>query len=68
MTPAQIQLARRRLWLGIADVGFWVLAPCAGLWWLVMRRADAPSPQLLFVVGVGVIAGQAVFDFIAARR
>jgi len=64
MTPAQIQLAQRRLWLGITNVGFWVLAAGSGLWWLVMSRADAPSPQLIIAIGVGVIAGQAVFDFI----
>jgi hypothetical protein len=64
MAPAQMQLARRRLWLGITNVGFWVLAACAGLYWLVNCRADAPGTGLLFAIGVGVIAAQAVFDFI----
>jgi hypothetical protein len=64
MTPAQIELARRRLWLGITNVGFWVLAACAGLWWLAVSRAEAPSPQLVLAIGAGMIAGQAVFDFI----
>jgi hypothetical protein len=64
MTPAQLQLARRRLGLGITNVGFWVLAAGAGLWWLVMSRAAAPGPPAILAVGVGVIAGQAVFDLI----
>jgi hypothetical protein len=67
MTPAQIQLARRRLWLGITNVGFWVLAACAGLWWLVISGADAPGPPLMLGIGVGAMAAQAVFDFIGGR-
>ena len=64
MTLAQKQLARRRLWLGIANVGFWVLAAGAGLYWLVDCRAVAPGPRLLVAIGAGAIAAQAVFDFI----
>ncbi len=64
MTPAQTQLARRRLALGITNVGTWVLAACAGLYWLVTCRADAPGTPLLLAIGAGVIATQAVFDFI----
>ena len=64
MTPVQIQLARRRLWLGILNVGFWVLAACAGLCWLVMCRAEAPGASRLLAIGVAVLAAQAVFDFI----
>ena len=59
-----MQLARRRLWLGITNVGFWVLAACAGLSWLVICRTGAPGPRLLLGIGVGAIAAQAVFDFI----
>jgi|LakMenEpi03Aug12_release.lakeMendotaPanAssembly.Ray.scaffolds.fasta_scaffold06907_16 hypothetical protein len=64
MTPAQMQLARRRLWLGITNVGFWVLAAGAGLFWLVICRAEAPGAGLLLGIGAGAIAAQAVFDFI----
>jgi hypothetical protein len=64
MTPALINLARRRLWLGITNVGFWVLAACAGLCWLVTCRAGAPGAGPLFALGAGAIAAQAVFDFI----
>ena len=59
-----MQLARPRLWLGITNVGFWVLAACAGLYWLVICRADAPGTALLFSNGIGAIATQAVFDLI----
>ena len=34
MSPQQLTLARRRLWLGISNVGFWVLAAGCGLYWL----------------------------------
>jgi hypothetical protein len=64
MTPAQVQLARRRLWLGITNVGFWVLAACTGLGWLMLYRADAPSPWLLAAIGFGALAAQAAFDFL----
>ncbi len=64
MTPAQKQLARRRLWLGITNVGFWVLAACVGLYWMVIYRTDAPGLGLLLGIGVGAIAAQTVFDFI----
>jgi hypothetical protein len=64
MTPAQMQLARRRLWLGITNVGFWVLAACAGLCWLVNCRADAPGTPVLLSIGAGAVAAQAAFDFL----
>lgn len=60
-----MQLARRRLALGITNVGFWVLAAAAGLCWLVNRGGVAPATELLWAIGIGVIAAQAVFDFIA---
>jgi hypothetical protein len=59
-----MQLARRRLWLGITNIGFWVLAAGAGLCSLMIFRADAPGPWLLAAIGAGVISAQAVFDVI----
>jgi hypothetical protein len=59
-----MQLARRRLWLGISNVGFWVLAACAGLCWLIFYPADTPGASGLLAIGFGVIAAQAVFDLI----
>ena len=64
MTHLQIELARRRLALGISNVGFWVLAAAAGLCWLVNRGGAAPATELLCAIGVAVIAAQTVFDFI----
>jgi hypothetical protein len=64
MTPAQIQLARHRLWLGITNVGFWVLAACAGLGWMVIFSADPPGPWLFAAIGVGALAAQVAFDFL----
>ena len=34
------------------------------LWWLVMSRANAPGPQVIFAISVGMFARQAVFDLI----
>lgn len=64
MTPDQSQLARRRLWLGIANVGFWVSAAGAGLCWLVIDPAKAVGLPLFLGVCAGAVALQAVFDFI----
>lgn len=64
MSPAQLILARRRLCLGITNVGFWVVSAAFGLYWLVSteyRRLDFGSLALLLA---GVVAAQAVFDFI----
>ncbi len=80
MTSAQIHLARRRLGLGVSNVGFWVLAACVGLYWLSQFGTDAPTyaltdaptgapsgaPSTMHLLGIGAsaIAAQAVFDFI----
>jgi len=64
MTPLQIQLSRRRLWLGISNVGFWVVSAGAGLCWLAFQAADTPRPPWLFAIGVALIAVQTAFDFI----
>lgn len=64
MTPDQLQLARRRLWLGIANVGFWVLAAGAGLCWLVIDPARAVGLPAFLGICAGAVALQAVFDFI----
>jgi hypothetical protein len=64
MTPAQIELARRRLWLGITNVGFWVLTSVVGLWWLICGDTrDFDMIRLGFIFGAAVLA-QSVFDFI----
>ena len=64
MTPAQIQLARRRLALGITNVGFWVLAASGGLWSLVIHGTDACTPRVDGLILLGAVALQGGFDFI----
>ena len=58
------RLARRRLWLGITNVGFWVLTTSFGLYWLASYDpSDLGIRRLGFLLGAAV-AVQAVFDFI----
>ena len=64
MTPQQLELAHRRLLLGITNVGFWVLLSAIGLLWLVCgdaREFDMTRLGFTFLAGV---AAQSVFDFI----
>lgn len=64
MTPDQTLLARRRLALGIANVGFWVLAASGRLLWLVIHRVDPWTARADIVVLLAVVMVQAIFDFI----
>lgn len=63
MTTKQAFLARRRLGLGITNVGFWVLTSAAGLGWMAWGRHPASNLDLPFVA-VGCIAVQGAFDFV----
>jgi hypothetical protein len=64
MTPQQLELARRRLWLGITNVGFWVLIAALGLCCCVLYDTRAMGIRHLGPIWVAVIAIQAVFDFV----
>lgn len=64
MTPEQLKLARRRLWLGITNVGFWVLLSAAGLYWLSNGDTSGLDLPVLGFLSATAIAAQAVFDFI----
>jgi len=64
VTQEQTKLARDRLRLGIANVGFWVLAACSGLWWLTRAGGDALDLRALCVIGITAFAVQAMFDLI----
>ena len=67
MIPEMKRLARRRLWLGITNVGFWVLTTSFGLYWLASYDpSDLGIRRLGFLLGAAV-AVQAVFDFIGGR-
>ena len=57
-------LAGHRLRLGISNVGFWVLAACTGLYFLVTEPLFAPDAMQCIGIGIGAIAVQSVFDFI----
>ena len=62
MTPQQLELARRRLWLGITNVGFWVLMAATGLYCLVICDTSGMGILHLGPIFVAVLATQAVFD------
>lgn len=63
MTTEQTHLARRRLGLGITNVGFWVVAATAALGWMVWGQSADPSLSLP-VFALGCIAVQGAFDFV----
>jgi hypothetical protein len=64
MTPEQLQISRLRLWLGITNVGFWVLTSTVSVLWLVYGDTrDFDMIRLGLVFGASVVA-QSVFDFI----
>jgi len=63
MTREQVSLARRRLGLGITNVGFWVVAAVLGLLWLDWGRR-VPSDLDPVWIGVGCVAVQALFDVV----
>lgn len=64
MTPEHLRLARRRLWLGISDVGFWVLAAGSGLYWLTTAGKTTLDLRAVATIGLVAVALQAVFDLI----
>ncbi len=68
MTPPQLELARRRLWLGITNVGFWVLLSVVGLYCLVTGDTSGMGIGLLAAIFLTVLATQAVFDFVGGIR
>jgi len=64
MTLEQLTLARSRLRLGIANVGFWVVTATGGLWWLMSGGAHGLDPWAFVIIGLAVIVFQAAFDVI----
>ena len=68
MKPEQLALARRRLWLGITNVGFWVLMAAMGLYCLVSCDTSGMGLRLLGSISVTVLATQAVFDFVGGIK
>ena len=68
MTPQQLELARRRLWLGITNVGLWVLMAAMGLCCLVSCDNSGMGIRHLGSIFVTVLATQAVFDFVGGIK
>ncbi len=64
MTPQQLELAHRRLLLGITNVGFWVLLSAVGLFWLVCGDTREFDMTRLGFAFLAAVAAQSVFDFI----
>ena len=60
-TLAQASLLVLRLFLGIANVGFWVMASIGGLAWVVAGRGAFDGFRAVAMGGIAV-AIQAVFD------
>ena len=61
MTPEQTTLARRRLSLGIVNVGFWVLASICGLALIRSGRGSIDASTIIAIVAA-VLGVQAIFD------
>ena len=68
MNPEQLELARRRLSLGITNVGFWVLMAAMGLYCLVTCSTGGMGIGLLGSIFVTVLTTQAVFDFVGGIK
>lgn len=64
MTSEQMKLARSRLRLGIANVGFWVVTASGGLYWLTSGGAHGLDTRAGVMMGLAAIVVQAAFDVI----
>ena len=60
----QLNLARSRLRLGIANVGFWVVTASGGLYWLTSGGAHGLDTRACVLIGLAAIVVQAAFDVI----
>jgi len=64
ITLEQHRLARSRLWLGIANVGFWVFAASGGLFLLLVFGFDGLGAGRWLLLGALIVAVQGLFDFV----
>ena len=67
MTREQSELARRRLRLGITNVGFWVVAATSGLWWIDHWDTSGFDFRRLGWVALAVVMAQSVFDIVGGQ-
>lgn len=63
MTELQIKTARRRLTLGIANVGLWVAVSVAGIFWVSSRKMVSLHPVDLLRFLVAAVTVQSLFDW-----
>ena len=64
MDPAQAQLARRRLALGITNVGSWVVVAAGGLWLLPRTAALWNGPRNVAWLLLAALGVQGAFDYV----
>lgn len=64
MTDIQNQIARRRLILGISNVGFWVAVSAAVLLWSTVFGPPVINQPDLLKCMLGIVGAQSFFDFI----
>ena len=64
MDPAQTHLARRRLALGITNVGGWVVAATTGLWLLPRPASLWGHPRNVAWLLLAVLGIQGMFDYV----
>jgi hypothetical protein len=62
MTEVQLKTARRRLILGISNVGFWVIVSAAGVFWILSGGMAALQAADLLKVLCGAVGVQSLFD------
>ena len=67
MTREQSELARRRLRLGITNVGFWVVIAAAGLSWVERCDTSGFDFRRLGWVALAVVVAQSVFDVVGGK-
>jgi len=68
MSPEQVNLSLCHLRLGITNVGLWVISALSGLFWLERGSASGFGLGSLVFLFVGMIAVQALFDYLGGVR
>lgn len=64
MNETQTRMAKRRLALGIVNVGFWVTVSLSCLFFIGSSKTSSISRFDLFSVMLGAVVVQSIFDFI----
>lgn len=64
LSPAQLELAKKRLLLGVSNVGAWVIAAAGVLWWLGTGHETGLDEIHLGWILASAIVVQGAFDWI----